>query len=159
MTLVSTVSTVSRVCRESVEGVEPGLKAHFHGPKAPPSRRNRLLLVDYSDPNAGKQVCAFALGAQEPRCAGIDGMGKAMPGALLSGEDQDAVKMPLGKPLDIPTFRACLAPGGLFERTVGAPALRAAHVAAAARTAWALEEAFGRGDLWGTSLSANATRQ
>ena len=26
LTLVSTVSTVSRVCRESVEGVEPGLK-------------------------------------------------------------------------------------------------------------------------------------
>ena len=26
MTPVSTVSTVSRVCRESVEGVEPGLK-------------------------------------------------------------------------------------------------------------------------------------
>ena len=60
---------LERVARAHYSAV----KAHFHGPKAPPSRRNRLLLVDYSDPNAGKQVCAFALGAQEGAGASLRG--------------------------------------------------------------------------------------
>jgi len=119
------------------------IRSYFLGVDAPPERRARLLLVDYTDPLAGKRICEFSQGVGAALCADLDRMPRSMPSALLMGEDADAVKMPLGRPSELPAFQACLSPGGAFSRSVGSAAQRGAHLAAAARIARRMEAAFG----------------
>lgn len=51
------------------------VRDYFYGPAAPPSRRERLLEVDFAnDPLAGRKVCEHSLGRSDPRCAGLGAM-------------------------------------------------------------------------------------
>jgi hypothetical protein len=70
LTLVSTVSTVSRVCRESVEGVEPGLKV-FHGPGPSASLHSHAKSPERRTGTSGKSTNLHLYGFRWPRAAVI----------------------------------------------------------------------------------------
>ena len=143
-----------------------GVRNHF---EASPSRRTRLLLIeDMGAAGLPQKLCEFVMsnathhGATHPRCAALATMPHVLPKTEGLAFERRS-NLPLGPPMELPTWRQCVAEleqqtsphGRRTERRIATP-ISAIGIAEPTTLAEAMAEAMAGTAMARTAMAASS---